>query len=196
MQSQILTLDKHRQPLTWVDWQTAVTYQAKDMVLWSKGEIVFTAHGGKNRFSGEQSVIRVPSIISIDNESYIKYRDPVLTNRNLFRRDLNICAYCGNEFDEKELTRDHIIPTSRKGKNTWRNCVTACKPCNNYKGDMLLEEIAKNKELVTMELLYLPYTPNQYETLILRNRKILFDQMMFLEKYLPDESRARQLHTN
>jgi hypothetical protein len=190
---QILTLDKYKQPLTWVDWQTAVIYQAKDMVLWTQGEIVFTAHGGKNRFTGEQSVIRVPSIMSIDNEAYVKYREPVLTNKNLFRRDLHLCAYCGHQFEDALLTRDHVHPTSRGGKNKWTNCVTSCKKCNNYKDDMTLDEIRSNKDMVDMELLYLPYTPNQYEALILRNRKILADQMDFLVKYLPEESRASKL---
>lgn len=183
----VLTLDKHRQPLTWVDWKTAVLYEAKDMVTWSDGEIVFTAHGGKNRFTGEQTVIRVPSIVAVDNEEYIKYRQPVLTNKALFRRDLYTCAYCTRVLDESKLTRDHVKPVSRGGKNTWNNCVTACKKCNNLKDDQLLEEMRG------MVLAYVPYTPDRNEMLILRNRNIRADQMALIVKYLPEHSRARNL---
>ena len=33
------------------------------------------------------------------------------------------------------LTIDHIIPTSKGGKTSFENCITACKPCNNEKGN-------------------------------------------------------------
>jgi hypothetical protein len=181
----ILTIDKNHQPLSWVDWTDAVTYKAKDLILWSTGEIVFTAHGGKNRFSGEQSVVKVPSIISVDNDVYIKYRTPVLTNRALFSRDANMCAYCGNLFSDQQLTRDHVVPTSRGGPNTWNNCVTSCKRCNNYKDRFTPQEIG-------LELIYLPYTPDRNEMMILKNRNILEDQMEFLLRYVSSNSRVAQ----
>ena len=39
------------------------------------------------------------------------------------------------------LTRDHVIPISRGGKNDWGNVVTACSPCNTRKGNRLPHEI-------------------------------------------------------
>jgi hypothetical protein len=68
-----------------------------------------------------------------------------LTQRNLFLRDRYTCQYCGRQrkdLDEKEyLTRDHIIPVARGGKDSWTNVVTACKKCNNIKADYLLSEL-------------------------------------------------------
>ena len=68
-----------------------------------------------------------------------------LTQRNLFLRDRYTCQYCGRlrkDLDEKEyLTRDHIIPVARGGKDSWTNVVTACKKCNNIKADYLLSEL-------------------------------------------------------
>ena len=40
-----------------------------------------------------------------------------------------------------------------------------------------------------MMMLYVPYTPSIYEAMILRNRKILADQMDFLASLLPADSR-------
>ena len=40
-----------------------------------------------------------------------------------------------------------------------------------------------------MLMLYVPYTPSLYEALILRNRRILNDQMDFLISLLPSDSR-------
>jgi len=64
---------------------------------------------------------------------------------------------------------------SRDGRNVWSNVVTACRHCNQRKG-------ARTPEEATMPLFTLPYTPNYAEWLILKNRKILFDQNEFLRK--------------
>lgn len=184
--SLVLTLDSNGQPHRWSTWQTAVIYHAKDLIAWSLGEISFIAHGGKSRLTGEQSIVKVPSIIAVKNKVVPKYRTPALTNKNLFRRDLNVCAYCAKTYQESRLTRDHIVPVSKGGLDTWVNCVTCCRACNNYKDDFLLEEI-------DLQLAYVPYTPDKCESLILRNRSILADQMEFLKNFLPDHSRAHML---
>lgn len=68
----------------------------------------------------------------------------ILTQRNLFIRDGYKCQYCLRyraELKHHEfLTRDHVHPQSKGGKDTWTNVVTACSTCNNKKADMLLED--------------------------------------------------------
>jgi hypothetical protein len=44
-------------------------------------------------------------------------------------------------------------------------------------------------ERAGMMMLYVPYVPSLYEGLILRNRRILADQMDFLVSLLPEDSR-------
>ena len=104
-------------------------------------------------------------------------------NLAFFRRDLNVCAYCGGHFGNyNSLSRDHIHPVSKGGSNTWMNVVTACKVCNSKKGHKTLKE-------ARMELLYVPYEPNHYENMILQNRTILADQMEYLLSGVPKHSR-------
>lgn len=62
----------------------------------------------------------------------------------------------------------------RGGADTWENVVTACRECNHFKADKLLDEIG-------MRLLAVPYAPNRAEGLILENKNILGDQMEFLK---------------
>ena len=107
---------------------------------------------------------------------------PPLNNRELFRRDRHMCAYCADELSFFRLTRDHIRPLSRGGRDTWMNVVTACRQCNGQKRNRLPEEAG-------MELLYLPYVPNKAEYLILTNRRILSDQMEFLKQHVAAHSR-------
>lgn len=184
--STVLTLDQYGQPNGWANWQTAVCYKAKDMIMWSLGTIQVVAHGGKSRMTGEMSYVEVPSIIAIRNTHNKKYRTPPLTNSNLFRRDNNICCYCGHTFHESLLTREHIHPESKGGKDTWMNCITSCKPCNNHKADRLLKDTG-------LELLYIPYVPDRNEMLILKNKMINQEQHEFISSFLPSHSRAKNL---
>jgi len=62
------------------------------------------------------------------------------------------------------------------------NVVTACRACNQRKGNRTPEE-------AHMHLLYAPYVPNRAEFLILANRRILADQMEFLLASVPRSSR-------
>ena len=126
---QILRLDASGQPIEWITWKKAVTYQVTGDVSWSLGEVEFSFHGGENRITGLTSVVTTASIIAVKGEAKgkRKYKIPVLTNSQLFKRDRCICAYCGNKFPEAKLSRDHIMPRSKGGADTWMNVVTACK---------------------------------------------------------------------
>jgi 5-methylcytosine-specific restriction endonuclease McrA len=124
------------------------------------------------------------TIISVKGETSGAHlhRTPVLTNRALFRRDHHVCAYCGNLFKVEDLTRDHVTPRSRGGKDKWENVVTACGGCNKHKDNRTPEEAG-------VKLLYVPYAPNRAEYLILMNRNILADQMEFLMAKVTKNSR-------
>ena len=106
-----------------------------------------------------------------------------LSNPALFRRDGNICLYCGKPFADFDLTRDHVVPVSKGGADHWDNVVASCRRCNNFKGSRLLEDCS-------MQLLALPYAPNLSEYLALINSgRILGDQMQFLSKTFGAKSR-------
>lgn len=182
----ILSVNSGGEPTGWISYERCAYYYAKNRVLWSLGKHKVVLRGGTNSKTGEQSVLEMDTIVAIDNKhSPFKYKGskaPSLTNRTLFERDKNMCAYCGSIIHPRELTRDHIMPQSKGGKDTWENCVSSCKPCNNWKGDRTPKE-------ADMELLYVPYVPSYHEHLILQNRKILTDQMKYLMNGVSKNSR-------
>jgi 5-methylcytosine-specific restriction endonuclease McrA len=185
----ILTLDNNGVPNRWVSWQQACFYYAKNLIAWSMGEQAFTVYGGVNRVTGERSSITAHSIIAIKGKAMAIRgfsQTPPLSNRELFRRDRHLCAYCGDSFGFLRLTRDHIRPVSRGGSDTWMNVVTACRHCNGQKRNRTPEESG-------LQLLYAPYVPNKAEYLILTNRRILADQMEFLKPHVSAHSRVLQL---
>jgi len=183
----VLALDISGVPRTWVSHDQAISYHAKDLVAWTLGSVVAKYRGG-TQCNGEQSYIETPSIIAVKGHGFDfkKHNKVVLTNHTLFARDRHVCAYCGKHFNSKhDLSRDHIMPRFLGGVDEWMNVVTACLACNQKKGCKTLNQSG-------MELRYVPYEPNHYESLILQNRNILADQMEYLIGGVPKHSRILQ----
>lgn len=183
----ILATDIGGNPRQWIDPDRAVHYYASGEVAWDLGEQFVLYRGGFNARSGLRSEIKARPIIAIvgSEKSYgqfVKEALPIRENDLLFRRDHNLCAYCGQQFISHKLTRDHILPQSRGGNNKWTNIVTACKGCNVAKDN-------KTPEEAHMKLLYIPYRPCRWEHFILQNRNIISDQMEYLKAKLPKHSR-------
>ncbi|MBX2838559.1 MAG: HNH endonuclease [Gammaproteobacteria bacterium] len=173
MNAKVLRLNKAGAPIAWLSWQETATLVVKDQVIWSLGEVIHTIRGGYNK-SGVRSCLELPSIVACDGKVDAAHFTPPLSNSLLFARDQQLCMYCGNSFHPSELSRDHIIPTSRGGKDCWTNCVTACRRCNNRKGN-------KTPEQANMQLLAIPFAPNRHEFFFLSNKDVLADQMEFLK---------------
>lgn len=184
----VLGLDISGTPFGWLSREAAATYYARNKVAWDLGEDTFTLHGGINH-AGERSIIEIKPIIAVAGSDVMAamQRDVYpLTYENtlLFKRDRNLCAYCGETFARRDLTRDHIIPRSRGGRDVWENCATACRTCNHTKG-------AKTPEEWGRKLLYVPYAPSRWEHFILSaDRSIIVDQMDYLTAKLPKHSRV------
>lgn len=171
----VLRLNKAGMPQEWVSPEHAARLYCQDKVLFELGSDCMTLHGGWNH-TGEQSLLRLASIIACDGKVTDMSGKIALTNRYLFRRDNYLCLYCGNAFPASQLTRDHILPRSRGGRDNWTNVATACSRCNHAKG-------AQTPEEAGMALLAVPFTPNVYERFYLMNRRILADQMSFLKSH-------------
>lgn len=102
--------------------------------------------------------MRVPEVIALTRYDGIPKQAVVFTRRNLYKRDANTCQYCGARPGTSELSIDHVVPTSRGGRNTWENCVLACMRCNRRKGDHTPSEAG-------MRLLQQPRRPRWTPTL-------------------------------
>lgn len=180
----ILIVDSHGQPVRWAVMARTARYYASGKVLTELGENLFAMSGGTQECSGERSEFITSSIVMIRGRHRIPHGHSHvgLTKHRLFVRDRNMCAYCGNHFHESDLTVEHVTPVSRGGMHLWTNVVTACRSCNTRKGSRRPEE-------ARMPLLYVPYAVCRNEGFILSNRRILADQMAFLQVTLPKYSR-------
>ena len=181
---EVLQLDVSGRPQAWISSREAAVIYATGGVGWTLGAPFCVLRGGLQRRTGLQSRIEVHAIVAVKGcvPSRAWRQAPALSNPKLFARDRQLCAYCGDRFAWDDLTREHIVPTSRGGGDTWMNCITACRACNTRKADRLPEEAG-------LVLHYLPYVPSLHEDMILRGRRILADQMEFLLASVPRSSR-------
>lgn len=77
-----------------------------------------------------------PSIIVLRN--HVKRRPERNVNpsvKAILMRDMYTCQYCGEKLTNANGTRDHVIPKSKGGKNSWANLVACCKRCQEKKAD-------------------------------------------------------------
>ena len=126
LSQEVLRTDIAGMPLEWIDYRIAATLYHGDQIAYSCGSPIYRVHGGYNAVTGTRSIIEVSSIVATRGDTRTLERNrerytPPLNNRTLFRRDANVCMYCGHRFSKSELTRDHITPLSRGGQDVWTN---------------------------------------------------------------------------
>jgi 5-methylcytosine-specific restriction endonuclease McrA len=112
--------------LNTINWKRAVclVVSGKTEVIKYSDKVLRTVNG---EFMKLPLVIKLIKIIRSIYKSHVPF-----TKKNVMVRDRYLCTYCKSN---KELTIDHVIPVSRGGKTSFENCTTACKPCNNKKGN-------------------------------------------------------------
>ncbi|HEY0334999.1 MAG TPA: HNH endonuclease, partial [Stenotrophomonas sp.] len=154
----LLSLDAHGRVLDWINWQDAACLYARDAVSWTLGDPCLEIHGGICRNTGQRSVIALHPIIAARGHARSRALDPTptLTNTALFARDAQLCLYCGQQFSRPHLTRDHVLPLSKGGRDLWENVVTACFHCNSRKSN-------RTPQQAGMPLLAVPYRPSWIE---------------------------------
>ena len=146
-----LALNSSFEPLTMVPLRRALR-----LVIDGKAEIVEADRELLVR--SERLAYPRPIVIRLTKYIHVprRFRRQV-TNTFLFARDRYSCQYCGRTASalrpREALTRDHVVPLSRGGLNTWTNVVTACSSCNTRKANHLPDEIG-------MHLLHQPVEPH------------------------------------
>ena len=148
--------------LNTINWKRAVclVIKGKSEVVKYSDTVLHTAGGAIMKLP---LVIRLIKIIRSIYKSHVPF-----TKKNVMVRDRHLCVYCKSN---KELTIDHVIPASREGKSSFENCVTACKPCNNKKGNRTPRE-------AKMFLKRQPYAPTISEFFRIKMTQIGMDKLL------------------
>jgi len=168
-----LALNASYEPLTMIPARRAIR-----LILDRKAEVLEV--DAERAFRSPRVRLPFPTVIRLVSFVHVprRFRRQV-TNTFLFARDSYRCQYCGRRRRQltgrQFLTRDHILPLSRGGENSWDNVVTSCSPCNNRKGDCLPREAG-------MKLLAQPREPN-YVRLVWTVRSVTPTQAKYIRMF-------------
>jgi len=111
----------------------------------------------------------IPKIIKLFKSfSFLAGKKMRWSKRGVIERDNFECVYCGKLLNKHNATVDHIIPSSKGGRNTWKNTVASCHKCNVKKGDNWLKD-------TTFTLRFQPYEPTIYQQFLNKMKNAGFD---------------------
>lgn len=148
--------------LNTISWRRAIC-------LLIKGKAEALKYADKVIYCADGSEVKIPLVMRLIKVIRLIYKNRVpYSKRNIMVRDDFKCCYCGAE---NHLTIDHIIPTSRGGKTTFENCVTACFDCNNKKNNRTPRE-------AKMFLSKKPHAPTISEFFRLKMKNLGLDQYL------------------
>lgn len=126
-QPRVLVLNASYEPLHVCSIKRAIT-----LVMYEVAEVL---ENSADFIRSPSTAMPVPSVIRLKRYIRRPRIHPIpFSRRNVMRRDFYTCQYCGSKH---ELTLDHVIPRSKGGRHTWENVVTACRDCNQKKGDRM-----------------------------------------------------------
>jgi len=129
----VLVLNATFEPLHVVSVRRAIV-----LLLKEKAEVIEATEA---QIRSENLALDMPLVIRLVYYIRVPHRLLLpLTRRTILARDHYTCQYCGAQPVKGRLTLDHVVPRSRGGENAWENVVTACIPCNQRKGDRVLQE--------------------------------------------------------
>jgi hypothetical protein len=154
-----LLLNADFSPLSIIDWKKAIHWYHKyennprysiDIIDFYKDDCIVGVNNKK---------YPIPAVVITKRFFKITNRSLTFSRKNIFIRDNHTCQYCGEKYDLKNLTYDHVIPkslwkSSQGSPTCWTNIVTACVSCNRKKGN-------KTPQQANMPILNFPVKPNK-----------------------------------
>lgn len=151
----MLVLNASYEPLSLIPVRRAVV-----LLMQSKAELVDSTQRMAIR-----SVDRswpLPLIIRLSYFVFVPSRSSPPTRNAVMLRDGHKCGYCGAASSRNRMTIDHVVPRSQGGAHSWFNLITACRSCNQLKGQ-------NRPEQANMKLKWQPSQPSYVSLILLRN---------------------------
>ncbi len=146
---QTLVLDVGYQPVSRVEWETAI--------VWVLERVVEVVDEYEDRSIRTVSwSVKMPSIVRFLKPIH-KKRAIKFSRHNVYARDRGRCQYCAAKVPRDDFTYDHVVPRVLGGVTSWSNVVVACVPCNQRKA-------GRTPEQAGMRLLSTPVKPRSLPT--------------------------------
>jgi 5-methylcytosine-specific restriction endonuclease McrA len=142
----VLLLNASEEMIAFIDWQKAAS------LLVSGKAVAPYNYDHAYAIRTPCGEFKIPTALVLVEYVRVPYRKAYVTKKNVLRRDNYTCQYCGCRVSFKTGTIDHVLPSSRGGKNDWSNLTTSCRKCNSKKANRTPNEAG-------MKLLSVPKAP-------------------------------------
>lgn len=140
---EVMVLNQSYMPIAKTNAERAIV-----LILSDKG---FSIKDTDKVLRSQHITINIPEILVLKDCGYFKKEIVPFSRKAVLIRDSWKCVYCGDS-RRHLLTLDHVIPRSRwdkisrereltYAKDSFNNCVCACKDCNVRKSANLPEEL-------------------------------------------------------
>lgn len=127
----------------WAPLQFITEIRALRLVMRGRAEVITISESPSmwdERYTTVSDSYQVPATLRLNQRVNINPTIARFRKRILYNRDDWSCQYCTKKLNWHSVTIDHVVPKSRGGKTSWRNCVVCCKSCNRIKGSKLPHE--------------------------------------------------------
>jgi len=120
-----LLLSANYLPIRVISWERAVKMRFEETA-----DVVAEY---AERISSPSVTWKIPAVVRERRVAKVKHAIR-FSRANVYLRDGYRCQYCGDKFEPKRLSYDHVVPRCQGGKTDWLNIVTSCRDCNTRKG--------------------------------------------------------------
>ena len=127
----------------------------------------------------------LPLIIRLSYFVFVPSRNSPPTRNAVMLRDGHRCGYCGRASNRNRMTIDHVVPRSQGGAHSWFNLITACRRCNQLKGQ-------NRPEQANMKLMWQPSQPSYVALILLRNPVAAERYKSFMIRMMEEEQPETQ----
>lgn len=115
--------DGYMLPTKWEEWVKLPVREGDDVVR--------TSH----------AKIRVPRVLIATAYKKVPVKKKKCNLKNLAERYNGTCQLTGRKLSRKDMSREHVVPQSKGGRDGWENEVLAHRDVNSARGDRPYEEV-------------------------------------------------------
>ena len=95
---------------------------------------------------GSSKLYPVPTIL-LTTAKWVHQTKNEPNLRDLYARYKGFCQICGDKFDIKDMSIEHVYPKSKGGTKEGHNVTITCQPCNAKKGAIYPYKDFRGEEL-------------------------------------------------
>jgi len=162
---QTLILNADYRPLS--TWPLSLIPALDAVHAWYRERVDIVENWPDEYFHSPSTEIGVPKVVALRQYAPVN-AEPKFCRRSILLRDRYRCQYCGEQFESKDLTFDHVIPRAHGGTTVWENILSACVNCNATKKNQAANHSGRKGVLVAdgrLRPLKMPRRPTSAELL-------------------------------